>query len=251
MVNLRRLQKNLLAISSVVLLVFSEAAAKEVKVGMGNFEPYYIADGKTGIFTDILIAVFRYLPDYEPNFLFGFSNQRLWREFEKGNLDAVSNLYDSVKLDGCRSEPIFRYQNVAVTKRNDSLKIRALSDLAGKSIVSFQGAKRVFGSRFTKLLNKGFYTEVSKPELQAKMLMRDRVDVSIGDKFIFLQSIKKFNGGSAGLRDIEIHTIFPPTFTRFGMHDRKLCAQFNEAFIKVQKSGEYEKIYKSYLKRLE
>jgi len=228
----------------------AHALAKNVTVGMGNFAPYYIAESNSGIFTDIIEAAFRYIPDHKPKYLFGRPNKRLWHDFKTGRIDAVSNLFDSVKLDGCRSDPVFRFRDVAVTKLKDNFKIQKISDLAGKRIITFQGAKDFFGPEFARFTDFKVYTEIAKQELQSTMLYHGRADVSVGDMFIFLQSLKKIRGSVVMPSQFKFHGIFPAISSRMGFRNYRLCEQFNKALKQIRESGEYEAIYKSYLEKL-
>ena len=236
--------------STVILALFifgtSEAGAKEISVGMGNYEPYYIAKGDTGIFPDILKAVFRYMPDHQPKFLFGRPNKRLWKDFENGKIDAVANVFDSAKLEGCKSDPVFRFRDIAISKTDRNLELHGLSDLKGLRVVAFQGAKKFMGPAFKAFDGFAEYSEIADQKLQSGMLYRGRADVSIGDMFLFLQSLGKIK---AQAKEFAFHDIFPVLTTRMGFRDRDMCSVFNMALRKVKSSGEYEAIFTSYLNK--
>ncbi len=224
--------------------------AKEVSIGMGNFEPYFIEEGETGIFTDIINLVFTQLEDYQPRFLWGLSNNQLWLDFEAGKLDAVSNLFDSVKLDACRSDPIFRFRDVAISNVRDQYKINTINDLRGKSIVTFEGAKDFFGKEFSSITSTGIYREVAKPHTQVTELYKRRADVSVGDMFIFLHGIKNKKYVKSHPQDFIFHDIFPAISSRMGFQDKKVCTLFNKALKEIRKSGQYKRVYHSYLRKL-
>lgn len=246
---LRRLLRGLTLTACLAAAGAGPAAAKDVTIGMGNFAPYYIAEGETGIFIDLIKAVFRRLPDHQPRFLFGRPNKRLWIDFKNGKIDAVSNMFGSVEWQGCRSEPVFRFRDVAVTRADAGLALKSIDDLAGKRIVTFQGAAGFFGPKFADL-DFAKYTEVGKPEIQARILYLGRVDVSVGDMFLFLQSVKTSTKPAMEPADFAFHDILPPTLSRMGFHDRELCLRFDAALKEVRASGEYERIYQTYLKQL-
>ena len=241
--------KLLAIIFSLLWFGLSGALAKEITVGMGNFEPYFIEKGNTGIVGDLITAVFRHMPDHQPRFLFGLSTKRLWLEFKMGRIDAAP-LPDSIESAGCRTDQIFQFHNVAVTKASAKIEINKISDLAGRHIVTFQGAKKIFGVEFANLSSFKTYIELPAQNSQAKMLILDRADVSIGDKFIFLQSLKSIKKPSVKPSEFVFHDIFPPTYRRMGFRDIEMCAPFNKALKQVHQSGEFERIYDSYLKRL-
>jgi len=234
----------------LLLTITTDALAKDVKVGMGNYEPYYIAKGKTGIFTDVLEAVFRHMPDHQPVYLFGRPNKRLWRDFKNGKIDAVANVFDSAELEGCKTDPVFRFRDIATTKTSRGLKIEKISDLAGLRVVAFQGAKKFMGTEFSTYTDFKVYTEVANQEQQSAMLHGGRADVSIGDMFLFLQSLKKLKDRSVKAIDFKFHDIFPALITRMGFRDASMCPLFNKALAKIISSGDYERVYNSYLTRL-
>ncbi len=222
---------------------------QQVRIAMGNFEPYFIEKDETGIFTDLIRAVFEKMPNkYSPQYLFGYSNRRAWHEFKQGKLDAVSNLIDSEKLEACRSDKFFRFRDVVVSKASSKYQIRKMSDLTNKRIVTFQGAKGFLGEEFSKTIKAQNYQEIAQQNWQAKVLFTGAADVSIGDMFTFLHSIKEMKKITAKTRDFVFHDLFPPQYSRMGFHDAKLCKAFNQALKKVKNSGRYEQIYDQYLK---
>lgn len=233
-----------------LFLCLPSASAKELVVGMGNFKPYFIESEGSGVFPDLVTAVFREMPEYEPKFVWALSNNSLWSSFEAGRLDAVSNLFDSVEIQGCRTEPVFRFRDVAVTRASSGLQLRSIQDLKGKRVVAFQGAKGFFGKDYTQQLDSSNYEEVGKPTLQAKMLWMKRYDVSVGDLYIFLEATKTLSGEDVSPNDFTVHNIFPVISSRLGFRDETMCGKFNEALKKVKASGEFEAIYQGYLNKL-
>ncbi len=235
----------------IFLLLFMgfnySCVAKEVVVGMGNFDPFVVESEDSGIFTDIIRAVFRHIPNHEATFEYGMGNKRLWVFFEEGRIDAISNLYDSVDLQACRSDPTFRFRDMAISLKKSNFTIKNVTDLKGKSLMSFQGAKDFFGLEFAKIIDSKNYTELAKPQLQAIMLFHDRVDVSVGDLFLFLRTLEKEDIDPA---NFSYHDIFPRLYSRMGFHDEEICKLFNEGLKKIKASGEYEEIYSLYLERL-
>ncbi len=227
-----------------------QAESKEVSIGMGNFAPYYIAENQTGIFTDIITAVFQELPDYEPVFVFGRPNNRLWQDFNRRKVDAVSNLFDSVQAQGCRSDPVFRFRDVAITRTETKISLEKIQDLRGLNIIAFQGAKDFFGPEFSAIVDDSTFAVASEPGVQAQALWDGRVDVSVGDLFIFLHSLKKISGDNSSASMFTVHDILPVSYSRMGFWDDRLCTEFNRALQKIKDNGEYEKIYDRYLRLL-
>jgi polar amino acid transport system substrate-binding protein len=226
------------------------ATAKPITIGMGNFEPYFIEKGQTGIFTDLVSAIFNEMPGLEPDYHFGYSNKRLWHEFSKKKLDAMANLFGSDKLKVCRSDPVFRFRDIIASKRIDQLTINTLADLEGKHVVTFQGARDFFGEAFKKHTQNGIYREVARPSMQAKTFLSNNAHVSVGDMFIFLASLKKLTPFTVTAKDFTFHDILPSIYSHMGFQDEKICHQFNAALKIIIGNGTYEKIYEGYLKQL-
>nr|WP_246341176.1 ABC transporter substrate-binding protein [Simiduia aestuariiviva] len=217
---------------------------------MGNFEPYFVERNQSGIFADLIREIFSEIPNAEPAFVFGHSNNSLLANYNAGRLDAVANLFDSADIDTCRSDPVFRFRDVAITLAEDAISISTVSALKGKSIVTFEGARNFFGSEFSQLIDDKHYQEVGKPELQAKILFSLRYQVSVGDLFIFLNAKKKLEQRAHSLSEVVVHDIFPKIESRMGFKDAALCQTFNAALKKVRESGRYEAIYSDHLQAL-
>ena len=234
-------------ISLCLFSVLGHGQPQVVKISMGNFEPYFIAEGETGIFTDILKLVFAELPEYQPHYLFGSSNNRLILEYQKGNVDAVSNLFDAIPLDACRSDLFFRFRPFVVSLRNRNITINHVNDLSQYSIITFQGAKKFLGEGVSRYMNDEAYRELGKPAWQVRVLKDGKADVSIGDLFIFLHSAQNINGFA--LTDFNYHDVLPIITSRMGFRDPALCSAFNNALAKVKASGAYDGVYTKYLKQ--
>lgn len=237
-------------VTASLLAIGGPAFSKDIVIGMGNFGPYYIAESESGIFTDIVSAIFTAIPDHNPVFLFDRPNKRLWNDFRSGRVDAVTNLFDSVDLPGCRTDPVFRFRDVAVSRADAAQNISSIADLKDKHIVSFQGARAFFGNPFAKDIAFGSYREVADTATQVKVLMAGRVDVSVGDMFIFLYNLSKLPNANTDPSQFVFHDIFPAVESRMGFRDETLCRRFNEELRKFKADGRYEAIYKTYLQIL-
>lgn len=233
-----------------LVLACGNSFAQPVTIGMGNFEPYFIAKNNTGIFTELVDAIFKEIPGLEPRYQFGYSNKRLWHELSVNKIDAVANLFDSVELKVCRSDPVFRFRDIVVSKRSDQLIIESVADLKGKYIITFQGARDFFGETFKQNTQHGAYHEVARPSMQAKTLIRHNADVSVGDMFIFLQSLKDIKPLTVTAQDFTFHDILPAISSSMGFKDEKICQKFNAALKIIKKNGIYEKVYEKYLLQL-
>jgi len=220
-------------------------------IGAGNFAPYFIANGETGLFTDLIKETFQQLPQYTLKFQFGLPVQRMQLSFEEGRLDAAANVFEAHDVSGCKSAPTFRFQDVAVTLKKTNLKITGIADLQGKRIIAYQGAKVILGKEFEAMADANpLYREIARPELQARMMAAGRVDVSIGDIYIFLHNLKALPNGQATPDQFEFHEIFPVMYTFMAFKEQRLCDEFDRALQTMKDDGRYEAIYQRYLQQL-
>jgi len=238
------------SVALCVLVFVPLVQAKEVTVGAGSFGPYYMPETNSGIFPDIISAVFREMPGFEPKYVFDINVEDVWRSYQAGRLDAISNLFDSLEAQGCRSEPVFRFKDVAVSKLKDNRRLENLTDLKGLSIVAFAGAKGFLGEEYARNAESKNYIEVGKQQLQARMLLSDRYDVNIGDLYIFLNGLQQVSSINIAPSEFRVHELFPQISSRMGFRDKALCPLFNAGLEKVKASGEYERIYQRYLETL-
>lgn len=234
----------------VLLLTTGTVNAKELRIGLGNFQPYFIEQGNTGIFTDLIKEVFTHLPEYQLSFIYGMSNKRLPLALNTDSVDGAANIKLKTPINGCKTKPLFQFSDVAISLKEKNLEINKIEDLSGYKIIAFQGAINVFLSpAFKAIASEENYSETPRLASQALLLAYDRVDVSVGDIFIFLQSASTREHSSRPIdtNKFRYHMIFPRDRSSMGFNDPKLCDQFNQALQKVRANGRYEAIYNSYL----
>ena len=239
--------KSLLLIS--IFLLNFPCNGKEVSVGVGNFEPYFIAKGKTGLFTELLDAIFARIPNYQPKYRFDRSNNRLFQEFKDGNLDAVANVFESMDLAPCHSKSFFHFQDMAMSRAKDKIQINRIEDLKGKAIITFQGARKFLGNTFAEQTQDGPYIELANPGHQVRQLARGKGDVSVGDLFVFLHNLQKVSVLEMTPADFHYHKVIPRNSTRMGFNDTKLCQLFGEALNQIKEEGIDKAIYTKYFKK--
>lgn len=235
----------------LLFTLISNSDAKEIKIGLEVYEPYYVYEDGPGILPQLISAVFNHIPEHQPKFVYNLPNKRILVSFQNNLLDAAPNMSKETEFDGCLSDPIFKYQNVAITKRNSNLQLNKISDLTDKSIVTFRGARAVLGEGFNQIVSDDNFIEVKDLDQHVKMLTHGRMQVSILDKIIFMQSVKDLNNDELSIKDFKFHNLFKPHLTHMGFRDKSLCKPFNEALSKVIKSGEYDRIYNSAYEKLE
>lgn len=228
------------------------AYAKDLKIGVGNFPPYFADKGNTGLFTDLILEIFKLMPQHHLKSVVPMSNYRLIVELNEGRVDGSANIFTDAKITGCRTDPIFRYTDVAVSSKERNLHIESIADLKGKSIITYQGAHTFLGKPFQQVTSTEptMYREVSQPSDQARLLASGKFDVSVGDMYIFLSSIQSWSDARYTADHFEIHRLFPDIYSHMAFQDQALCDEFNVALRTIKKNGTYEAVYAQYLKRL-
>ncbi len=239
------------AVFIFTLIAVPVYSAQELVIGLGCFEPHFIAKDNTGLFTDIIKETFGLLPQYRITFRNNMSFDRLVKELNAGRTDASANIFKGTDIKGYFSDPVFRFTDVAVTLKNRNFVIEKVSDLKGRSLITYQGAKLFWGEKFKKTAEScSDYMEIPEPMTQAKMVAMGRYDVSVGDIYIFLHSIKTWSEKKFLPGQFAFHRIFPDTYSCMGFRDKKICEEFNRALEEIKKNGKYEAIYKRYLHEL-
>jgi len=247
--------RRILLLTLIFLLItyFSPVsfAKEKIKIGFGNYEPHFMEGGKEGLFADLVKEVFKHLPQYELEYIYDMSNKRIIYDLNVGVIDVGTNIFTNEKIVGYKSDPIFRFTDVAVSLKDKNYVIKAVSDLKGKSIVTYQGAKIFLGEDFKKIVEAApDYQEKAKPEVQAKLVALGRMDVSVGDIYVFLHSIKTWSKGKIKPEKFKFHRIFQDIYSHMGFKDKKLRDEFNVALKKIKENGRYEAIYQEYLEKL-
>lgn len=223
--------------------------AKVLTIGLGNFKPLFAEPNEPALFKDLLDGVFRYMPEYKINYHYMLSNARLLKELRDGRVDGSANIFSQNEFEGCLTNPTFRYADVAISAKKDQYQINKLADLKGKSLVTYQRAITLLGEEFKSIANTApYYREIAQPAEQAILLAKGFADLSIGDKYIFLYSIRE--NTEFDVNQFEFHPIFPMVYSSVGFRSKQHCDEFNAALRQFQLSGEYEHVYQKHLKSL-
>ncbi len=237
---------------TLVLLLSSQLlpAKQALRVGVGNFEPFFIEKGERGLFLDITKEIFKLLPEYEVEFIF-MSNTRLLREMKADiRIDAACNIFANSETNAYLSAPIFRYTDVAVSKAENKMVIDQISDLQDKSIAAYQGATDLLGEKFKKMaLANSQYAEYALPSETTKLVAIGKKEVRVGDVYIFLHDIKapmykeRKNIDSS---DFVIHRLWPDVYSHIAFKDKDIRDKANVAIQEIKTNGTLDRIYKEY-----
>ncbi len=236
----------------ILLLTVSPflSAKQELRVGVGNFEPFFIEEGESGLFLDITKAIFSLLPEYDVKFIF-MSNTRLLKDIDTSSrIDAACNIFAGSNTISYLSEPIFRYTDVAVTRKENAFVIKQVSDLKSRSIAAYQGATDLLGEEYKKMASiNPQYSEYAHPDETTRLMATGKKDVRIGDIHIFLNDIKALvykKRLQMDADDFEIHRLWPDVYTHIAFKDKGIRDKANEAIREIKRNGTLESIYTKY-----
>jgi ABC-type amino acid transport substrate-binding protein len=225
--------------------------AKQVlKIGVGNFPPFFVEKDNKGIFIEITNEIFNQLPEYTVQYIF-MSNTRLLHEINSGKrIDVACNIFSGSQVNAYLSETIFRYRDVAISKKSSQLVVNKISDLQGKSIAAYQGAKELLGSEFKKMANTNpKYSEHAHPKDTTYLMLSDSKDIRIGDINIFWHDLKnkyyeEFTEIDAS--QFKIHSLWPDVYSHIAFKEKTLRDSVDKVITELKHSGKIEEIYAKY-----
>lgn len=236
----------------IVLLGCSAASTAEqtLKVGVGNFPPFFIEEGKKGIFIEIIDEIFKQLPQYKVEYIF-MSNHRILHEINYGqSIDVACNIFPSSKLKAHLSEPIFRYIDVAISKKSAHLTVATTADLKGKHIAAYQGATEMLGDEFQQMANDNAnYSEHAHPNETTLLMLSGKKDIRVGDLNIFWYDLgHKYYSKQKNLTSDEfnIHYLWPSLYSHMAFKDPQLKNVVDDVIKALKLNGTIEKIYAKY-----
>ena len=244
--------KMILQVFIVLLLVFPSLllAKQELRVGVGNFPPFFNEAENKGLFLDITRKIFKQLPEYEVKFIF-MSNHRLLHEINSGKIiDVACNIFSAAKVNGYLSEALFRYTDVAVSKKVHGFEIENIDDLQEFSIAAYQGATDLLGEQYKQMaLANVNYSEHSQPKDTTYLMAAGQKDIRVGDINIFWHDLNnKYYQRDMPIKksDFNIHRLWPDVYSHMAFRDADLRDAVNRVIKRLKQDGTIEKIYEKY-----
>jgi len=241
----------LLVFLFLMVLFAGNAHSKELKIGVGNFEPFFVEQDQSGLFLSLTKAVFQQMPRYRTEYLF-MTNKRLMYNIVQRKLDVACNIFTAASSNIYLSAPLYRYRDVAITLKKNSLRIKTVADLTDRSIIAYQGATDLLGKEFQIMASSNKrYQEHKSPSTTTFYLVRGRKEVRIGDINIFYHDItaSKYRG-KVGIQDFTIHRLWPDVFSFMATHDETLRDEINRAIRTIKANGTYERLYQEFKKEM-
>ncbi|EPJ46505.1 MAG: hypothetical protein OFPII_20160 [Osedax symbiont Rs1] len=127
-----------------------ELIAKEVRIGVGEFPPYVIKKGNTGIQLELIKEIFSGT-GYTPVFQY-LPNSRILKQFKRGKLDIAINVNQGLFKDKFYSDEVVSFNNYAISLKNNNFNIKSIKDLQKLSVLSFQNAKLILACMLHQLV---------------------------------------------------------------------------------------------------
>ncbi|GLX78244.1 hypothetical protein tinsulaeT_15840 [Thalassotalea insulae] len=236
----------------VLLLTLSIAsfAKQELRIGVGNFPPFFIEKGERGLFLEITNEIFKHLPEYQIKYVF-MSNHRLAYEINSGQLiDVACNIFANSKVNAFLSEPLFRYTDVAITRKDKHYQINSIDDLQDLSIAAYQGAKDLLGEKYRLMAESNSqYSEHAHPKDTTFLMVSGAKDVRVGDINIFLHDIYNPHIRAKkplDVKDFTIHPLWANVYSYMAFKDEAIRNKVNKVIKTLKQDGSIEAIYTKY-----
>jgi len=236
-------------LASLILTLSSGAAkSKDVIVGFGKDKPPFVfGEQKRGLEIDIARKALALLGHTLK--VVHIDNKALIPSLLAGRVAAVATARDSQQRF-CRVDEFIFFENMAISLKNNDLKIHSVDDLKGLSVVAWGRAYKDLGERYQYLFSPkdgvfpdGYFEHHSQAS-QNKMFWAGRVDVVIIDKTIFSWYRKELASLYATQQEVVYHGIFSgKTYFPALFNDQKLCKDFKQGLSIMKKSGEYRRLY--------
>ena len=236
----------------IFLLIFSTTsiAHQVIKIGVGNFPPFFIENKNEGIFIEVIDEIFKQLPEYKVEYIF-MSNHRILHEINYGKLiDVACNIFPDSQVNVYLSDPVFRFRDVAISIKSNQLKINNIYDLQGKSIAAYQGATELLGAEFKQMAKENHeYSEHSHPKETTDLMLSGKKDIRIGDINIFRYDLNnKFYNKNINVdhTNFTIHYLWPYIYSHMAFKDQSLKDSVNKIIRELKLNGSLDKIYIKY-----
>jgi polar amino acid transport system substrate-binding protein len=223
--------------------------AEPLRVGFGvDRPPYVIEKTQSGVEVEIVTraaakAGLQVIPV--------FSNlARAQRMLKNGEIGAETSTRPSVDNHSLfLSEPYIEYQDCAFSLSARQLEVHVMADLGKYSVSSFQLAHQLLGPDFRAMAaSNPSYQEYSDEQFRTLLLYTGRVDILVGDKFIFEYFRRKIPAVAHVnvSQPVTVYPLWPPvpfhvSFTRADLRNR-----FDRGLAALRQSGEYAAIVKKY-----
>jgi len=162
----------------------------------------------------------------------------------RDDIDAVTGWVKDF-LPGCHAARPYRYWfNVLIVP--DSSDIKGLSDIAGKRLSAFEGARKYIENfdEFTK--DVVFLVDAESSAQAGRMIKVNRVDAYIGDYVGYYFSLKSLYGDEEADRLTRVEHYFKVNNQRICFKDKAVRDAFDKTLDSMIDEGIYVEIYGKY-----
>lgn len=228
-------------------LAHSCASAQDLTIIFTKYSPPYVFENDTGIVVEIVRTAledkgYKIKPVYVPI-------GRGFKMFSDKQVDGTTIIQENAGLQAYYSDDFMQYHNLAFALKSRNFDIRSITDLRGKSILSFQRADVSLGEEFRKIATRNSkYKEIAQQEAQVQVLLLGRTDIAVMDENIFHYYRQQLitEGKADKNQEFIGFKIFPPTPYKAAFKDPQIRDAFNKGIAAMRKDGRYEAIYRKY-----
>ncbi len=176
------------------------------------------------------------------------SNNRALREVSNCAIDGALNIEidQAARNHLYYSDGLLEIENIVVALKERSLTVNSVNDLAGLSVMGFQGAQTFLGSEFSAM-TKEFksYAEVVNQEAQIANLMKGWADTIVVERRVFDYYLNLYRLDNP-VNAVEQFRVFHPRPRRILFCNRALRDRFNRGLATLKASPEYAVILSAF-----
>ncbi|WP_255501000.1 ABC transporter substrate-binding protein [Mitsuaria sp. WAJ17] len=211
--------------------------------------PFCFPQTQSGIEVDVFREALAYKGFHLKPLFYPFA--RVPRAFKTGEVDAtMTDLGEDLGVHGGHyGDSAVLYDNVLISLQSRRLRIQKPEDLAGLSVISFQGALRRFPDWLEPVHHAGRLVEINDQALQVRTLMRGRYDLVLSDRSIFRYFSLQLQREGETLLPVTEHvfTVANPNDYRPVFRSARVRDGFNEGLRWLRSTGRHKAIYERYL----
>ena len=135
---------------------------------------------------------------------------------------------------------------MAVSLKTNNLVLNKVEDLAPFSIASFQMAPKLLDAEFQNVADKSpSFIEISNQEKQVNILLHNKADVLIIDRYIFAYYCRHITNKECD-DIVDYHYLFPKSQYSLAFTDKTLVAEFNKKLSLFLSSTAYKALRTKY-----
>ncbi|PIE07139.1 MAG: ABC transporter substrate-binding protein [Rhodobacterales bacterium] len=161
--------------------------------------------------------------------------------YESGKGDAVTTVPVGMTVPGTHTGVYFHYQNGVSTLATHPA-VTSLEDLAGETVVAFQGASETLAPLAEAEGSFASYREITDQKVHSQLLFSGRADAVVGDGMVFAEYNRQLaeNVGRYVFdlsQPVVFKAIFEPLSFVMVFRDARLAADFDRCFAESEADG--------------